>query len=346
MRIHGEHYETIWAKSRSAKTVSVIDQTLLPFDLRIRELHSFDEVFTAIRNMQVRGAPLIGVTAAYGIWLGLEESPENTDLRTRLGTLCRKMGRARPTAVNLHRSIHDIQGRLHSVKNITAARERAFAFAEELKRSEIGACRMIGEHGLSLIRGIAQKKNGPVNILTHCNAGWLACVDWGTAMAPVYLAQREGIPVHVWVDETRPRLQGGKLTAFELREEGVPHTLIADNAGGHLMQHGMVDIVITGSDRTTVCGDVCNKIGTYLKALAAHDNHIPFYAALPVSSIDPSLCDGVAGIPIEERSGDELIYAEGMQGRVRLFAKGSPAVNYGFDVTPGRLVTGLIPAGW
>ncbi len=343
MRIQGKHYETIRIETSGTPAVSIIDQTGLPFAFRLRTLRSFDEVFSAIRDMRVRGAPLIGVAAACGIWLGLEETPSGSDLKDTVRSLCERMGKARPTAVNLHCAVKKMETFLGNTETLAGAREMALTFAENLKRSEISACRAIGKHGFPLIKEIAEKKKGaPVNILTHCNAGWLACVDWGTATAPVYKAHREGIPVHVWVDETRPRLQGSRLTAFELKEEGVPHTVITDNAGGHLMQHGMVDIVLVGSDRTTRCGDVCNKIGTYLKALAAYDNHVPFYAALPVSSIDTDLCDGAAEIPIEERGGDEVIFAEGKGGRIRLLAEGSPVANFGFDVTPARLVTGLI----
>ena len=232
---------------------------------------------------------------------------------------------------------------LSVINDASEAREIAFKTAGRLKEQEIDFCNRIGEHGLTIIKEISEKKNGePVNILTHCNAGWLACIDWGTALAPVYKAHRKGIAVHIWVDETRPRNQGSKLTAYELQQEGVPHTVIPDNTGGHLMQHGMVDMVLVGSDRTTRKGDVCNKTGTYLKALAASDNNIPFYAALPSSSIDMNISDGLNEIPIEERSADEVKFMEGKGGKVQVVPDNSPVANYGFDVTPARLITGLI----
>ncbi|HOO83438.1 MAG TPA: S-methyl-5-thioribose-1-phosphate isomerase, partial [Prolixibacteraceae bacterium] len=256
---------------------------------------------------------------------------------------CDLMKTARPTAVNLAFAVDAMFNALQGVQSVDNARKIAFKCASELKQSEIDHCEKIGEHGLALIEAIAKKKNGEcVNILTHCNAGWLACIDWGTATAPIYKAHQKGIKVHVWVDETRPRNQGSKLTAFELLQEGVPHTVIADNTGGHLMQHGLVDLVIVGSDRTTRTGDVCNKIGTYLKALAAHDNNVPFYAALPSSSIDFSISNGLNEIPIEERYPDEVKYIEGKGGKVQVCPDGSPIANYGFDVTPARLVSGLI----
>lgn len=343
MRIQNKHYHTIWTDAGKVASVMIIDQTRLPFTFHVHELFSFRDAFTAVRDMQVRGAPLIGVTAAYGIWLGLMEMKHNGDLAGNIAGLCSMMKAARPTAVNPALSLYRLQLLLEQCKDLRTAQKTAFSFAEALKRNEINACEAIGDYGLPLIREIADRKNGkPVNILTHCNAGWLACVDWGTATAPVYKAHREGIPVHVWVDETRPRLQGSRLTAFELREEGIPHTVITDNAGGHLMQKGMVDMVLTGSDRTTRRGDVCNKIGTYLKALAAFDNQIPFYVAVPVSSIDMNIRDDSREIPIEERAESEVVFIEGKEGKMRILAEGSPVANFGFDVTPSRLVTGLI----
>ena len=295
--------------------------------------------------MHVRGAPLIGVTAAWGLALAMRADPTDAGV----AEASRRLKASRPTAVNLAWAVDR-----RSPPSIVAAgaggregvaRAQAAAIAEE----DVAACRAIGEHGAELIAALATHKRGrPVNILTHCNAGWLATVDWGTALAPIYVAQERGIAVHVWVDETRPRNQGAALTAFELGQQGVAHTIIADNAGGHLMQHGRVDLVLTGADRITRTGDVANKIGTYLKALAAADNGVPFYVAAPASTLDWTLTDGVAQIPIEERGGDEVTHmdeaalADGAIARVRVAAPGSPAANFAFDVTPARLVTGLI----
>ncbi len=289
-------------------------------------------------------APLIGATAAYGICLALRADASDAALEAA----CARLRRTRPTAVNLRWAIEDMRGRLAPLppeERLAAAYARAAAICEE----DVAICRAIGDHGLELIRAIAARKppGEPVRVLTHCNAGWLATIDWGTATAPVYRAQQEGIAVHVWVDETRPRNQGAALTAFELLHQGVPHTVIVDNVGGHLMQHGMVDLCIVGTDRTTRRGDVANKIGTYLKALAAHDNGVPFYVALPSTTIDWTLADGVREIPIEERDAREVTEIAGMtaEGRVttvRLTPEGSPAANYAFDVTPARYVTGLI----
>lgn len=291
--------------------------------------------------MAVRGAPLIGATAAYGMYLAAKTPG------VAIEDAAKALAATRPTAVDL---FFAISGSLEAMKATTDhATEAAAAlqYARDFAHTSAAHCRAIGEHGLELIRAIAQKKPGQtVHILTHCNAGWLACIDYGTATAPIYLAHDAGIPVHVWVDETRPRNQGSKLTAYELLHHGVPHTVITDNAGGHLMQHGMVDMVIVGSDRTTRQGDVANKIGTYLKALAAHDNGVPFYVALPESSFDWTIRDGIAEIPIEERDATEVKYIEGWsEGRmhsVLITPEASPAKNYGFDVTPARLVTGLI----
>lgn len=345
MRINGKPYHTIWLSEENSAVVQVIDQRKLPFVFDILDLKTPEDSFHAIGDMAVRGAPLIGVTAAYGMYLALlcfkGDNPEEylTETATRLKS-------ARPTAVNLSLAVDEmlkfILGNCRNSNLKEISREKV----EEMKSREISFSEKIGESGLKIIEEIYQKKQKPVNILTHCNAGWLACIDWGTATAPIYKAHLKEIPVHVWVDETRPRNQGARLTAFELGQEGVPHTVITDNTGGHLMQHGMVDMVIVGSDRTTVTGDVANKIGTYLKALAAKDNNVPFYVALPSSTFDWKMEDGIAEIPIEERDADEVIQIEGWNGKsiqqVRLIPENSPAANYGFDVTPGRLVTGLI----
>lgn len=343
MRINGQHYRTIWLAPDGWR-VCVIDQTRLPFRFETVTLSSAEAAAEAIRSMVVRGAPLIGATAAYGVALAMRADPSDTALDEALTLL----GATRPTAVNLHWAL----GRMGRVlKPLDPGRRAEMAYSEAalICDEDVALCRSIGEHGLGVIRTIAAEKTegATVNILTHCNAGWLATVDWGTALAPIYLAHDAGIPVHVWVDETRPRNQGAALTAYELGAHGVPHTVIADNAGGHLMQHGEVDMVIVGTDRTTATGDVANKIGTYLKALAAHDNGVPFYVALPSPTIDWSLSDGLREIPIEERSAREVTHLSGLaeDGEVRsirLVAPGSNAANPAFDVTPARLVTGLI----
>jgi methylthioribose-1-phosphate isomerase len=342
MKVHGRHYRTIFPGDDGA-TVSVIDQTLLPFAFELRHLRRAEEAAAAIRDMVVRGAPLIGVTAAYGVALGLRSDPSDANLERVVDLL----GATRPTAVNLRWALARMQAAL-SVLPSGARVERAYAEAAAIADEDVAACAQIGQHGLALLRDLATKKPGrPVQVLTHCNAGWLACVDWGTALAPVYAAHEAGVPVHVYVDETRPRNQGGALTAFELGAHGVPFTVIADNTGGHLMQKGLVDVCIVGSDRTTAAGDVANKIGTYLKALAARDNDVPFYAALPWSTIDWAMEDGVRDVPIEERSPREVTHVRGRtsEGRVvevEVVAPGSVVANPGFDVTPARLVTGII----
>jgi methylthioribose-1-phosphate isomerase len=343
MLINGQHFLTIWPDPNDQKQIRAIDQQKLPFEFKIKTLRTFDDAFRAIADMVVRGAPLIGVTAAYGIYLGLLNFKNEKSLSDFLKEICDRMKTARPTAVNLAFAVDLLFSEL---KNETEAEKMvalALKKADDLKQYEIDNCNAIGEFGVKLIEEIALRKPGqPVNILTHCNAGWLACIDWGTATAPIYKAHQKGIPVHVWVDETRPRNQGAKLTAFELQQEGVPHTVIPDNTGGHLMQHGMVDLVLVGSDRTTRTGDVCNKIGTYLKALAAHDNNVPFYVALPSSSIDFSISDGLKEIPIEERNPDEVKFIEGKGVKTQVVPDGTSVANYGFDVTPARLVSGLI----
>ena len=324
--------------------VEIVDQTLLPHSFVTRELRSLADAAEAICSMRVRGAPLIGATAAYGVGLQMREDPSDASLQRAIEDLLA----TRPTAVNLRWALDEMRAALRDVP--PAAREEcAYARAAEICDEDVENCRAIGEHGLRLIEALRERrsKRDPLNVLTHCNAGWLATVDWGTALAPVYLAHDRGIPIHVWVDETRPRNQGASLTAWELGQHGVPHTVIADNAGGHLMQRGKVDLCITGSDRTTSTGDVCNKIGTYLKALAARDNAIPFYVALPSSSIDWTLSDGVAEIPIEERDGSELSHVRGRTGdgdtvEVAILPASSSVANPSFDVTPARLVSGLI----
>jgi methylthioribose-1-phosphate isomerase len=345
MRINGKPYHTIWLSDENPSVVQVIDQRKLPFVFEIQDLKTPEDCYHAIRNMAVRGAPLIGITAAYGMYLALL-CFNGKNLENHLHETAARLKSSRPTAVNLAYAVDVMLDFI--LKNSQAANLKKLTLkkVEELKLLEIEFSEKIGEFGLGIIEEIYQKKQQPVNILTHCNAGWLACIDWGTATAPIYKAHRKKIPVHVWVDETRPRNQGSRLTAFELGQEGVPHTVIADNTGGHLMQHKMVDLVIVGSDRTTVTGDVANKIGTYLKALAAKDNGIPFYVALPSSTFDWKMENGIAEIPIEERDADEVAKIEGWSNnsirQVQLIPENSRAVNYGFDVTPACMVTGLI----
>ncbi|SCM77513.1 Methylthioribose-1-phosphate isomerase [uncultured Pleomorphomonas sp.] len=343
MKIYGKSMRTIWVAADSWG-VEIIDQTRLPFAVETRTLRSWQEAASAIRDMVVRGAPLIGATGAYGLALAMRQDSSDENLERAYAALLA----TRPTAVNLRWALDDLGGRLTQVAP-SARMGLAYRRAAEICDEDVETCKAIGKHGLSLIRDLWEKKGKPsrLNVLTHCNAGWLACIDWGTALAPIYMAFEAGIPVHVWVDETRPRNQGASLTAFELGQHGVDHTVIADNLGGHLMQHGLVDLAIVGTDRTTATGDVCNKIGTYLKALAAHDNGVPFYVALPFTTIDWTLEDGVKEIPIEERDARELSHitgrtADGRLETVDILPKGSPALNYGFDVTPARLVTGLI----
>lgn len=337
--------QTIWY-NKEKNLVETIDQRYLPFQKLIIEIRTLDEARNAISEMVVRGAPLIGVTAAYGMYLAALNSSGN-DFYSEMKQAADWLKSSRPTAVNLSFAVDEalalISGELSLSENVQLLLE----YAESLKQREIDFSKKIGQFGLGLIKSISEKKNGePVQILTHCNAGRLACVELGTATAPVYLAHEAGIPVHVWVDETRPRNQGARLTAWELGEAGIPHTVIPDNTGGHLMQHQMVDVVIVGSDRTTLNGDVANKIGTYLKALAAADNGIPFYVALPSTTIDWSLNNGLSEIPIEQRDGREVSIMEGLlENKVqefRIIPEKSPVANYGFDVTPARLVTGLI----
>jgi methylthioribose-1-phosphate isomerase len=343
MRVDGTPYRTIWLGDDRA-TVEIIDQTRLPHCFEIVRLTSLEDAAHAIRDMLVRGAPLIGATAAYGIALAMREDSTDAGLKNAYTTLMA----TRPTAVNLRWALDDMVARLRP-EAADARIELAYARAAAVCDEDVAINSAIGDHGLEIIRTIHETRtgDGPVNILTHCNAGWLATVDWGTALAPIYKAHDAGIPLHVWADETRPRNQGGALTAWELGRHGVSHAVIADNAGGHMMQHGLVDLCITGTDRTAATGDVANKIGTYLKALAAHDNGVPFYVGLPSPTIDWSITDGVRDIPIEERGAEEVTHVTGKTqsgniATVQLTPDGSAAANYAFDVTPARLVTGLI----
>jgi methylthioribose-1-phosphate isomerase len=343
MKIDGRLYRTIWPVD-DGHAVAVIDQTKLPHAFEIVRWRSAQDAADGIRTMVVRGAPLIGVAGAYGLALAMRAAPSDSALDAAHAMLLA----TRPTAVNLAWALDTVAAELRVLRPDGRA-EAAWSAAARIADDDVAMCREIGRHGAALIEK-AYQANGrsrPVNVLTHCNAGWLATVDWGTALSPVYTAHDAGIPIHVWVDETRPRNQGASLTAWELLQHGVPHTVIADNVGGHLMQHGQVDLCLIGSDRTTASGDVCNKIGTYLKALAAHDNKVPFYAALPSTTIDWTLTDGVRDIPIEQRDGREVseisgLGADGRVATVRLIPMRSPVANYAFDVTPARLVTGIV----
>lgn len=340
MNIQGSKCTSIWVQDN---IVRIIDQRWLPHDLQILDLATLDEFCSAISEMYVRGAPLIGVTAAFGIAKQMQSNPSDENLNLAYAAL----HATRPTAINLKWALDEMMSRLLPLSEEQRA-DSAMEFAGAIRRQELEISRKIGDFGAELIADIAAGKAGkPVNILTHCNAGWLATVDYGTATAPMYEAKARGIDIHVFVDETRPRNQGAQLTAWELEENEIPHTLIVDNAGGHLMQHGEIDMVIVGTDRTTASGDVCNKIGTYLKALAAHDNNVPFYVALPSSTIDWSVSDGVREIPIEERASAEVTHVQGRDkngeiSNVLICPETTPARNPAFDVTPARLVTGLI----
>jgi methylthioribose-1-phosphate isomerase len=344
MKIDGTPYRSVWVDRDDGWSVRIFDQTKLPWAIEILRLADEDAAAHAIRSMQTRGAPLIGAVAAYGVALALRKDASTANLER----VVEMLGKTRPTAINLRWALDRMRAALH---NLAPADRVAAAYAEAaaICDDDVETCRKIGEHGLPLLQEIAARK-GPgerVNVLTHCNAGWIATVDYGTALSPIYQAHDLGLPVHVWVDETRPRNQGAALTAWELGKHGVPHTVVSDNAGGHLMQHGEVDICIVGTDRVTRQGDVANKIGTYLKALAARDNGVPFWVALPHSTLDPTVRDGVAEIPIEERNAAEVTDLTGRtsDGRIetiRVVAEGSAAANPAFDVTPARLVTGLI----
>ena len=346
MKVGGQHFRTIWLHPTNERVVQLIDQRFLPHRFVVEEVSTVEQMADAIRQMHVRGAGLIGASAGYGMYLATIEAAKTNSFDQHLASAAARLKATRPTAVNLAWAIERQLTGMAKAKTAREKIELALRTAREIAAEDEENCRMIGQHGLNLIEEVARAKNGkPVNILTHCNAGWLAFVDYGSALAPVYAAHDRGLPVHVWVDETRPRSQGSKLTAWELGQHGVPHTIIADGAGGHLMQRGAVDVVMVGSDRTTRTGDVANKIGTYLKALAAKDNRVPFYVALPSSSFDWAIRDG-SKIPIEERGAEEVKRADGWRdGRmweVNLAPESSPAANFGFDVTPRRLVTGLI----
>lgn len=342
MHINGIHYRSIWHE-KSSDSAAIFDQTLLPHELKILNLNSLGDVCHAISSMQVRGAPLIGACAAYGMYFALRTDASEEHEKIAAAQLIA----TRPTAINLLWAVERVRSSIAKAEAHKKA-DIALLEAQAICDEDANTCSQIGDHGLELIKSISQHKHGnTVNILTHCNAGWIATVDWGTALAPIYKAHLAGISVHVWVDETRPRIQGA-LTAWELQQAGVPHTFIADNTGGHLMQHALVDLCIVGTDRTTIQGDVCNKVGTYLKALAAKDNGIPFYVALPTSTIDWTVRDGLKEIPIEERDSFELTHVQGIHSadntlcHVRVTPEHSRAANYAFDVTPARLVTGLI----
>ena len=343
MKVDGKNMRSIWLEA-DGWSVGAIDQSLLPHRFATIRLTTLDDAARAIATMQVRGAPLIGATAAYGVCLALRADASDEALERAFATLMA----TRPTAINLKWALEEMVGAVRNrprEERVAAAYRRAAEICDE----DVAINQAIGGHGATLIAAIAANKPPaqPVQVLTHCNAGWLATVDFGTALAPIYVAHDRGVPLHVWVDETRPRNQGAALTAWELGQHGVPHTVIPDNTGGHLMQHGMVDMVIVGTDRVTADGDVCNKIGTYLKALAAKDNGVPFYVGLPSPTIDFSVSDGLAEIPIEQRSADEVATitgrtADGSVATVRIVPDGSAVANYGFDVTPARLVTGLV----
>ncbi len=347
MNINGKHFETIQIRNGEKPVIQIIDQRLLPFRFEIIDLHTVKEIYSAISEMMVRGAPLIGASAAAGMYLCLFEYNGQSDIDEYIDNTARYLETSRPTAVNLSYAVRAMVKEIKKGITLNAKIKIARATAQYIIDTERENCLRIGKYGLPVIEKIAEKKKGkPVNILTHCNAGWLACIDYGTATAPIYLAHDKGINVHVWVDETRPRNQGSKLTAWELQQHGVPCTIIADNTGGHLMQHGMADMVIVGCDRATTNGDVANKIGTYLKALAAKDNDVPFYVALPSSSFDWTIADGIKEIVIEERGAEEIKYMEGLYNdqiiSMLITDSGSNASNYAFDVTPARLITGLI----
>ncbi len=345
MQVAGKHYRSIWLEEATGE-LRIIDQTLLPHRFEIRTIATVAEAAEAIRSMRVRGAPLIGAMAAHGLALALERDSSDESL----ARAARELLATRPTAINLRWAVDRVIAVVEAMTDCSSGEraERARVEARAICDEDVASCSAIGDHGLAILEELATSKtDAPLQILTHCNAGWLATVDWGTALAPIYKAHQAGLPIHVWVDETRPRNQGASLTAFELREQGVPHTVIVDNAGGHLMQSGRVDAVIVGSDRTTARGDVCNKIGTYLKALAAEANDVPFYVALPVSSIDWSIEDGMAEIPIEERDAREVrewvgLDDSGEMRTVSLFPESSPVANPAFDVTPARYVTALL----
>ena len=343
LKVDGVHYRSIWLAD-DGRSVEIIDQTRLPHELARVSLSTLEDAAAAIKGMQVRGAPLIGATAAYGVCLAIQDDAGDG----RLDQVREALMATRPTAVNLRWALDEMVSTLKPLPEDERV-EHAYVRAGEICDTDVETNEAIGDHGLGLIRELSAQadESAPFNVLTHCNAGWLATVDWGTALSPIYKAHDSGLPVHVWVDETRPRNQGASLTAWELGQHGVPYTVIADNAGGHLMQSGMVDMCIVGSDRTTSIGDVCNKIGTYLKALSAYDNGVPFYVAVPSPTIDWDMEEGVGKVPIEERDPSELSTISGLTEdgeivRVSLLPPGSAAANYAFDVTPGKYVSGLI----
>lgn len=339
---------TLWPHPADPTAIQILDQRRLPHEVVVQDVRTSDEVVSAIKDMAVRGAPLIAATAAYGVWFAcMEAEKQDWAGGAYLHDAFGRLRASRPTAVNLFWAMDRMEKALGEVSDLSEKTALARRLADDMVEEDVELCRMIGVNGLALLQDIQANKPGePVQILTHCNAGRLGCIEWGTVTSPIYQAMEAGIPVHVWVDETRPRNQGANLTAWELGQAGVPHTVIVDNAGGHIMQHGMVDLVIVGADRVTRSGDAANKIGTYLKALAAFDNRVPFYVALPSTTIDWNIRDGLQHIPIEERSADEVRYVEGWDGTQRrsvlLTPETSAARNWGFDVTPARLITGLI----
>ncbi|MBW2491601.1 MAG: S-methyl-5-thioribose-1-phosphate isomerase [Deltaproteobacteria bacterium] len=346
MKVEGKDLRPIWL-DKDSKTVKVIDQRLLPHNFVVADLRTVDDIITAIKEMYVRGAPLIGITGAYGVYLATLNSPVKIIEDRYLKKECDRLKSARPTAVNLSWAVDKVCSAVFKISDASDKINTARKETEKIVEHEAENCRKIGEFGVDLIEDISRRKNSEtVHLLTHCNAGWLACIEYGTATAPMYAAYDRGIDIHVWIDETRPLNQGARLTAWELGKYGIRHTVVTDNAGGHLMQHGLVDMVIVGTDRTTYTGDVANKIGTYLKALAAWDNNIPFYVALPSSTFDWTLRNGIKEIPIETRDPDEVRYVQGMdQGKtlnILITPESSPAANFAFDVTPARLVTGFI----
>ena len=351
MLVNGKHYRSIWVKDIDKRVIQTIDQSKLPHYFEIIDLKTSDDIIHAIKEMTLRGAPLIGVAASYGIYLAALEAKSKTNniesFEKFVNTKTDELKSTRPTAVNLFWGIDTTLGAIAKYNNIDEKIDAAFNCANKLANDDIESCKKIGESGLEIIKDIKKSKSKDViNILTHCNAGWLACIDYGTATSPIYTTHEKGIKMHIWIEETRPRNQGASLTAWELGQSGIPHSIITDNAGGYVMQKGLVDLVIVGSDRTTYTGDVCNKIGTYKTALAAKDNNIPFYAALPSSSIDWNLKDGLNEIPIEERNAEEVKFIQGKYKdeivKILLTPENSPAKNFGFDITPSRLVTGII----
>lgn len=345
MKINGIHYQTIWETDELPSSVSIIDQRWLPHKLSVVHLKDFEDFLFAIKEMLVRGAQLIGVTTAYALYFAVR-SASKTNFQEAFQKAKLSLAKTRPTAVNLINVIKDCERQIEKIEDVESKKSKLLMLARETRQKDIEVCRKIGEFGAKILGQIYEKKKETVNVLTHCNAGWLATIDYGTALAPIYVAREQGIPIHVWVDETRPWLQGSRLTAFELLQEGIPHTIISDNTGGLLMLKGLVDIVIVGTDRTTRKGDVANKIGTYLKALAAFENGIPFYVALPSSSIDWKIENALLEIPLEIRSEKEVKYVSGLLNNeiveVLISPMDSPALNYAFDITPSKFVTGFI----